>query len=179
MRISKKGLYALEDMLRLAKDYRAAPVTIHSVAASQGVPEKFRELIRRDLKTARRLESVRGGRGGYRLKRSPFEIHPGEIIRTIDGPLAPFADTEGLRRLLKQNRRHSALDRVFLEVREAAARILGHTSLAEVTRSRGAGVLGRGFWIFVSESRRAVVMARRKSERIQIESGETNERSNS
>jgi len=140
MRISKKGLYALEAMLRLAEDYHAAPVTIHSIATSEGIPEKFLELILRDLKSARLLESVRGARGGYRLKRHPSKIYLGEIIRTIDGPLAPFADAQGLRRLVKQDRRHSALYRVFLDVRNAAARILDHTSLAEVERSRRARV---------------------------------------
>ena len=144
MRISKKGLYALEAMLRLAKNYHAAPVTIHSIAASEGIPEKFLELILRDLKSARLLESVRGARGGYRLKRHPSDIYLGEIIRTIDGPLAPFADAEGLRRLVKQDRQHSALYRVFLDVRNAAARILDHTSLTEVKQSRRPRALGRG-----------------------------------
>lgn len=133
MRISKKGLYALEAMMRLAKDYDDTPITIHSIAASEGIPEKFLELILRDLKSARLLESVRGARGGYRLKRCPSKIFLGEIIRTIDGPLAPLADAEGLRRLVKRDRKHSALYSIFLDVRNSAARILDHTSLAEIS----------------------------------------------
>jgi len=134
MHISKKGLYALEAMMRLAQDYDRGPVTIHSIAASEGIPEKFLELILRDLKSVRLLESVRGAHGGYRLKRHPSTIYLGEIIRTIDGPLAPLADAAGLRRMVKEDRQHSALYRVFLDVRNAAAGILDNTSLAELRR---------------------------------------------
>jgi len=133
MRISKKGLYALEAMMRLARDFEGGPATIHSIASSEGIPEKFLELILLDLKVARLVESVRGAAGGYRLKRSPAKIFLGEIIRTIDGPLAPLADAEGLRRLVKRDKRHSALYKIFLDVRNAAARILDHTSLADVS----------------------------------------------
>jgi Rrf2 family protein len=143
MRISKKGLYALQAMMRLAKDYHHPPVTIHTIAVSEGIPEKFLELILHHLKSARLLESVRGARGGYGLKRSPSKIFLGEIIRTIDGPLAPLADAAGLRRLVKQDRQHSALYRVFLDVRNAAARILDHTSLADLAQGRRARVLER------------------------------------
>ncbi len=134
MRISNKGLYALEAMMRLARDYQDAPTMIHSIAFSEGIPEKFLELILLDLKLARLVESRRGAKGGYRLKRPPAKIFLGEIIRTIDGPLAPLADAEGLRRLVKRDKKHSALYRIFLDVRNAAARILDHTSLADINR---------------------------------------------
>jgi len=143
MRISKKGLYALEAMIRLAQDYGDAPLTIHSIAASEGIPEKFLELILLDLKSARLLESVRGAKGGYHLKRSPSKIFLGEIIRTIDGPLAPLADAEGLRRLMKRDRKHSALYKVFLDVRNSAARILDHTSLDKVNPGQRKKISGR------------------------------------
>lgn len=133
MRISNKGLYALEAMLRLAQDYLTGPTKIHSIATSEGIPEKFLELILLDLKTARLVESLRGAKGGYRLRRAPSTIFLGEIIRTIDGPLAPFADAKGLRRLVKSDKRHSTLYKVFLEVRNSAARILDHTSLADIS----------------------------------------------
>lgn len=132
MRISNKGLYALEAMMRLAREFHTGPTTTRAVAASEGIPEKFLELILLDLKAARLVESVRGAKGGYRLKRAPSRIFLGEIIRTIDGPLAPLADAEGLRRLVKSDKKHSTLYKIFLDVRNAAARILDHTSLADI-----------------------------------------------
>jgi len=137
MKISKKGLYALEAMIRLARNY-PEPIKIHNIATSEDVPQKFLELILLDLKRARFVDSLRGAQGGYLLRRPPQNIFLGEIIRAVDGPLAPIADNESLKRLVKADKKHSALYQVFLDVRNAAARILDHTSLAQlVGRSRG------------------------------------------
>jgi len=55
-----------------------------------------------------------------------------EIIRLIDGPLAPFGDADQLRALIDRDADHSALYRVFLEVRDVAAKILENTTLADL-----------------------------------------------
>ena len=135
MRISNKGLYALEAMIRLARNYPERATKIHEIAVQEEIPEKFLELILLDLKTARLVESLRGAHGGYRLRRAPAKIFLGEIIRTIDGPLAPLGDAESLRRLVKKDRKHSGLYQVMLDVRNAAAGILDHTSLADLCRT--------------------------------------------
>ena len=136
MKVSQKGLYALEALIFLARSGDRDAIRIREIASSEQLPEKFLELILLELKHARIVESVRGARGGYRLKRQPSQIFLGEIIRTIDGPLAPFEDAESLRRLVDQDKKHSALFRVFLSVRNAAARILDHTSLADVCKEK-------------------------------------------
>jgi Rrf2 family protein len=132
MKISQKGLYALEALIFLARRYEKGAIKIREIAATEDLPEKFLELILLELKHARLVESERGAKGGYRLKRPPAKIFLGEIIRTIDGPLAPFEDAEGLRRHVEQDKKHSALFRVLLSVRNAAAGILDHTSLADI-----------------------------------------------
>jgi Rrf2 family protein len=132
MKVSHKGLYALEALMLLARRYPEGTVKIREIAQDEGLPEKFLELILLELKHARFVESVRGAKGGYRLKRSPSKIFLGEIIRTIDGPLAPFEDAESLRRHVARDNKHSALFRVFLAVRDAASDILDHTSLADI-----------------------------------------------
>lgn len=134
MRISRKGLYALQALIHLAEHYPEGAVKIREIAEAEHIPEKFLELILLDLKTARFVESLRGSNGGYRLKRPPARIMLGEVIRAIDGPLAPFADAETLRQLVARDRRHSALFKVFLDVRNAASRILDHTSVADLCR---------------------------------------------
>jgi len=135
MRISSKGLYALQAMVRLARNYGQKPTKIHEIAVQEEIPEKFLELILLDLKTARLVESLRGANGGYRLRRAPDKVFLGEIIRTVDGPLAPLGDAETLRRLVKSDRKHSSLYQVMLDVRDAAAGILDHTSLADLCRT--------------------------------------------
>ena len=107
-------------------------VKIRDIATQEQLPEKFLEAILLDLKRARVVISVRGAHGGYQLKRSPRQITLGEVIRRIDGPLAPFEDAESLRQRVKTDRRHRPLYRILLEVRNATAAILDHTSIADL-----------------------------------------------
>lgn len=136
MKVSQKGLYALEAMMLLARRYPEGTVKIREIAEDEKLPEKFLELILLELKHARIVESVRGAKGGYRLKRSPSRIFLGEVIRTIDGPLAPFGDAESLRQLVEHDKKHSLLFGVFLAVRNAASGILDHTSLADICHAK-------------------------------------------
>ena len=132
MKISQKGLYALQAMMMLARHYNQGAIRIRDIAYEEELPEKFLELILLELKNARIVESVRGAKGGYQLRSAPADIHLSEIIRLIDGPLAPFGDAEQLRSLIDRDAEHRALYRVFLEVRDAAAKILESTSLADI-----------------------------------------------
>jgi Rrf2 family protein len=136
MKISQKGLYALQALIFLARRRSEEPVKIREIATAEDLPEKFLELILLELKHARIVESVRGAKGGYRLKRPASKIYLGEIIRLIDGPLAPFEDAESLRRHVERDKKHSALFRVLLAVRNAAAGILDHTSLEDISHGR-------------------------------------------
>jgi Rrf2 family protein len=132
LKISQKGLYALQATMTLGRRYGTGTVKIRDIAMDSDLPEKFLELILLELKNARIVESVRGAKGGYRLRRAPTEIMLSEIIRLVDGPLAPFGDAEQLRSLIVSDPDHRALYGVFLEVRDAAAKILESTSLADI-----------------------------------------------
>lgn len=132
MKISQKGLYALQAMMMLARHHHQGAIKIREIAYEENLPEKFLELILLELKNARLVESVRGAKGGYQLRREPGEIRLSEIIRLIDGPLAPFGDAEQLRVLIGRDLPHRALYQVFLDVRDQAARILENTTLSDL-----------------------------------------------
>jgi Rrf2 family protein len=134
MKISQKGLYALQAMMMLARHHNQGAIKIRDIAYEENLPEKFLELILLEMKNARMVESVRGAKGGYALRRPPSEIHLSEIIRLIDGPLAPFGDAEQLRALIDKDHAHRALYQVFLDVRDAAAHILENTTLADIVK---------------------------------------------
>jgi Rrf2 family protein len=138
MKISQKGLYALQAMMMLARNHNQGAIKIRDIAYEEVLPEKFLELILLELKNARVVESVRGAKGGYQLRRQPNDVPLSEIIRLIDGPLAPFGDAEQLRELIDRDPDHRALYQVFLDVRDAAARILDNTTLADLVASNGA-----------------------------------------
>ena len=118
--------------MTLGRRYGNETVKIRDIAMDSDLPEKFLELILLELKNARIVESVRGAKGGYRLRRAPAEIKLSEIIRLVDGPLAPFGDADQLRSLIVTDPDHRALYGVFLEVRDAAAKILESTSVADI-----------------------------------------------
>ncbi len=132
MKVSQKGLYALQAMMMLARHHQQGAIKIREIAYEEALPEKFLELILLELKNARLVESVRGAKGGYQLRRSPGEVNLAEIIRLIDGPLAPFGDADQLRELIERNLPQRALYQVFLDVRDAASKILDHTTLADL-----------------------------------------------
>src|SRR5215471_15255609 len=132
MKVSQKGLYALQALMVLARRYSQGAIRIRDIAYEENLPEKFLELILLELKNARLVESVRGAKGGYQLRRPPSEVRLSEVIRLVDGPLAPFGDADQLRELIDRDADHRALYQVFLDVRDAAAKILENTSLADL-----------------------------------------------
>lgn len=132
MKVSQKGLYALQAMMMLTHHYEQGAVKIRDIAAEENLPEKFLEIILIELKNARLVESTRGAKGGYKLRRHPSEIRLSEIIRLIDGPLAPFGDADQLRGLMDRDSQHRALYQVFLDIRNAAAGVLDNTTVADI-----------------------------------------------
>ncbi len=136
MKVSQKGLYALRALMMLTRHHREGAIRIRDIAYEENLPEKFLELILLELKNARIVESARGAKGGYQLRREPSEIRLSEIIRLIDGPLAPFGDAEQLRTLIDRDDDRRALYKVFLDVRDAAAKILDGTTLADLVATR-------------------------------------------
>jgi Rrf2 family protein len=145
MKVSQKGLYALQAMMVLSRRYTQGAIRIRDIAYEENLPENFLELILLELKNARIVESVRGAKGGYQLRRPPSEILLSEIIRLIDGPLAPFGDADQLRVLIHRDAGHSALYQVFLDVRNAAAKILDNTTLADLITGARSTAINRKF----------------------------------
>lgn len=89
MKISTKGRYALTFMLDILSNEGDAPVPLKESAKRQDVPEKYLEQIAGTLVKSRMIRSVRGPGGGYYLTRKPEEYTVGEILRVMEGDLAP------------------------------------------------------------------------------------------
>ncbi len=89
MSVSQKCQYALRAVFELARRFGDGPTSIREIADIQAIPPKFLELILVQLRKGGFVESRRGVHGGYLLDESPRDISAGEIIRFIDGPVAP------------------------------------------------------------------------------------------
>lgn len=149
MRVSRRGLYALQALVHLAEAWERGLVPARAIAEKEGIPEKFLEGILLALKNARVVSSERGREGGYRLRKPPAEIYIGDVVRLIDGPLAPFGDVVELQHRVKTEARHPGLFDLFLEVRNAASAIVDRTTLADLVERNRRVLAGR-----VREARR-------------------------
>ena len=91
MHITYKGDYGLKTILDLARHYGEDPVAIGELSRRADIPAKFLEQILLDLKRGGFVQSRRGKAGGYLLARPQAQVRLGEVIRFLDGPLAPIA----------------------------------------------------------------------------------------
>jgi Rrf2 family protein len=87
--LTKKGKYGLKAMAHLASAEFGQPVPVLEIAEQQRIPKKFLDGILSELRNAGFVHSKMGKGGGYLLARPAREIMVGDIVRTIDGPLAP------------------------------------------------------------------------------------------
>ena len=91
MKLSVRGEYALRALLALGLGYSQTPIRIQAISKQQNIPKKFLEQILNDMRSTGIVESRRGVSGGYRLARSPDKIYLSEVIRHIEGALAPVS----------------------------------------------------------------------------------------
>ena len=102
MKLSTKGRYGLRAMIDLARYSEEDPVSINSIAARQGISERYLEQLMGLLRKAGLVRSIRGASGGYVLTRSSGEISVGDVLRALEGSLEPvkcaaFYSEEGCR----------------------------------------------------------------------------------
>lgn len=133
--LSNKAKYALRALFALAKKYDRGPVLISDLAAEEAIPKKFLELILLELKNQGILQSKKGKGGGYFLGKNPDSITLGQVIRILDGPLAPLPCVSQIAYRKCEECEDEAtcgIRIVMKEVRDATAKILDGASLADV-----------------------------------------------
>jgi Rrf2 family protein len=136
VKLSKRGEYALRALIDfgLAQAMGKPLLQVNELASKEDLPVKFLEQILMQLKAAGYLESRRGKHGGYLLARRPEDIQIGQVVRLIDGPLAPIrcVSQVAYERCTCPDEEHCGLRMVMLDVRNAISNILDRFSLADV-----------------------------------------------
>jgi Rrf2 family protein len=139
--LSQKAKYALRALIMLAERPDDELVLIAEIAERENIPRKFLEAILVELRKHGLLFAKRGKSGGYRLARPASEISFGEIIRLIDGHLAPIpcASKHSFRPCEDCTDPGTCSVRwLMLQVRDATAGVLDNCSLADALRHRQA-----------------------------------------
>ncbi|HEX7776334.1 MAG TPA: Rrf2 family transcriptional regulator [Parvibaculum sp.] len=139
--LSQKAKYALKAMLALAEQNEGDLLQAADIAEQQNVPRKFLELILLELRKQGLIHSHRGKHGGYTLAKPADAITFGQIVRIVDGPLAPIpcASLTGYRRCVDcRDEKACAVRKAMREVRDAAAGILDGMTLESACRGGSA-----------------------------------------
>jgi Rrf2 family protein len=133
--LSNKAKYALRALFALSEKYNEGPILISDLAEQEAIPKKFLELILLELKNHGILQSKKGKGGGYFLGRTPDLVRLGQVIRILDGPLAPLpcVSQTAYRRCDECDDELTCGIRIVMkEVRDATAKVLDGTTLADV-----------------------------------------------
>ena len=134
MLVSRKGDYATRALQDLALHSDQGPVQIEGIARRQGLPLRYLEQVLLILKRAGFLRSKRGVNGGYFLAKPPGEITIGEVLRAVEGPVAPiFCVTSGKREICPKEGL-CALQDLWAEVRDAVSKVVDTTTLEDISR---------------------------------------------
>jgi Rrf2 family protein len=139
--ISQKAKYAFKALAHLAAVGPGTSVQIEEIARKSAVPRKFLEHILLDLKRKGVVASRRGRAGGYLLIKHPSEITIGQILRAIDGPIAPLPciSRTAYRRCSDCSDETTCVVRkLFADTYAATLLLLDGTTLAEAVANRPA-----------------------------------------
>ena len=137
--LTKKAKYALKAALYLARRESDGSVLIAEIAAAERIPKKFLESILLTMKNRGLLVSRKGRGGGYALARPAKKVTFGEIVRIMDGPLAPVpcvSATAYHRCDECASEKQCEIRAVMQRVRDASSAVLDATSLADVLKKR-------------------------------------------
>jgi Rrf2 family protein len=136
--LTMKTRYALKALGVLSERGPGQATLIAEIAEREGIPRKFLEAILRELRQQGLLLAQRGRGGGYRLRRPPEQIALAEVVRALDGPLAPVPClTSGAHERCPECRdeKTCGVRLILKELHEATAQVLENTTLADLVRT--------------------------------------------
>lgn len=134
MKLSVRGEYALRALTHLGLHHGPGVIRVQEIAKEQNIPKRFLEQILNALRNGRFVESRRGITGGYRLARPASEIRLADVIRHLEGALAPVGcvSEKFYEKCNCPNERLCALRSIMKEVRDAIAGILEERTVADL-----------------------------------------------
>jgi Rrf2 family protein len=134
MKLSLRGEYALRALLVLGLNYEQPVVRIQAISEQQNIPKRFLEQILSDLKSAGVVQSRRGVAGGYRLARRPDQITLAEVVRHIEGALAPVScvSERFYEKCSCPDEARCAIRSVMKEIHEAIVKVAERVTISEL-----------------------------------------------
>ncbi|MDK2823148.1 MAG: Rrf2 family transcriptional regulator, cysteine metabolism repressor [Clostridia bacterium] len=132
MKLSTKGRYGVKAMFDLAQNYGSGPIPLNSIAQRNSISEHYLEQLIAVLRKAGLVKSVRGAQGGYILSKSPEAITIGDIIRVLEGPIAPVDCVSEEEPEPCNNAEFCVTRSIWARVRDSVADVLDSITLADM-----------------------------------------------
>ena len=145
MSVSSKCYYAIRAIYALAEHNSPEPMKIADIAEKERIPIRFLEVILSQLKGGGFVQSRRGAEGGYRLARSAEQITVGEVMRYVDGPIAPVDCVSQSRPKEYEFHGECSFFGFWGRVRQAISDVVDQTTFADLieeNRARKRGYVG-------------------------------------
>ncbi|HEY6058257.1 MAG TPA: Rrf2 family transcriptional regulator [Candidatus Limnocylindrales bacterium] len=135
---STKGEYGVRLMVQLGRHFGRGPASLTEIAQEEELPRAYLEQLVMSLRDAGLVTSTRGARGGYELARPPAEIRMSDILRALEGPIAPMicASEDAEHAMTCDRTTHCTVNILWVRIREAIADTLDGMSLAELVPLR-------------------------------------------
>ncbi|MEK5440915.1 MULTISPECIES: Rrf2 family transcriptional regulator [unclassified Fredinandcohnia] len=133
MKVSSRGEYALRALICLGGETNNL-INIEEISEKTLVPVNYLEQILLQLKRNGYVQSKRGVNGGYKLSRNPNEIIIGEVIRNLEGPLAPMGCVSITSYESCPLEGNCLLKPLWALVRDKVAELLDHTTLSDLLK---------------------------------------------
>ncbi len=135
---STRGEYGVRLMVELARHGGDGPVSLAEIADHEELPRPYLEQLVVSLRDAGLVTSTRGAHGGYALTREPDAIRMSEVIRALEGPLAPMvcASEDPIHAAACDRTAFCTVNPLWMKVREAVAGALDSVTLADLTHPR-------------------------------------------
>ena len=135
---STKGEYGVRLMVQLGRHYGAGPSSLAEIATVEDLPRAYLEQLAFVLRDAGLVSSTRGARGGYTLARPPAEIPMSEILRALEGPLAPMicASDDPEHAIVCDRSSRCTVNVLWVRVRDAITTTLDSMTLADLVPQR-------------------------------------------
>ncbi len=136
MKLSTKGRYGLKAMFELALNDGKGPIPLRNIADNQNISEHYLEQLISVLKKGNLVNSVRGSKGGYMLTKPPSKITVGEIIRALEGDIAPsdcVLDTKH-NNCIKEG--YCATKPVWEKIRDSINEVIDSITLADMVEDQ-------------------------------------------
>ena len=148
MRISTKGHYGVQAMFDLAQHYGEGPVSLKTIAGRQDISEHYLEQLIAVLRKTGMVKSVRGAQGGYILAREPADIKVGDIVRVLEGPIAPVECVNDNDSEQCQKAEYCITRNVWEKVKDSIEEVLDSISLQDMCQEAEKAKADRNYYMY-------------------------------